>query len=137
MYNAPKTLRRVSSRPELGSAVELKGIRKLYDDHDTSMLAFDFHCLPFRPPPRVHNGKTPQYPMMEDHELCPVKNGSTNHSFIVVGWFPGKLMEPMEVCMWYDNPEKFLSELHHHINVLRGWKRYLSLNTVQASISIR
>lgn len=53
-------------------------------------------------------------------------------SYIVVGWFPGTLVEPIEACMWYFDEQEFLPLLKRQIAQLRGWRQFLSLKTVQA-----
>lgn len=53
-------------------------------------------------------------------------------SYIVVGWFPGTLVEPIEACMWYFDDNEFLPSLKRQISQLRGWRQFLSLKTVQA-----
>lgn len=68
----------------------------------------------------VHTHKDPR---MESH---------WKKSYIVVGWFPGTLVEPIEACMWYFDEQEFLPSLKRQIAQLRGWRQFLSLKTVQA-----
>lgn len=51
--------------------------------------------------------------------------------FIVIGWFPDELHEPIEIFARIENVEHFLPELKRHIAALRGWRSILSFKSVQ------
>ena len=75
-------------------------------------------------PPVFTTSRTMEVPLSEPYEQ--------NIPFLVVGWFPGKLQEPIEICVQVEDVTCFLSELHEAIQKSRGWRYYLSLKTVDA-----
>lgn len=130
IFKVPKRLRRSASMPNIRTKMWLDPIPAIRDTESVN-LGFNLDQLPTRAPPRLYQGNPPAYPKIESHPLCPSEANDASHSFVVIGWFPGKLMEPVEVCLWYSRPEKFLDDLRKGIHKLRGWRRFLSLKTVQ------
>lgn len=63
-----------------------------------------------------------------EQSLCPPQPKSV---FIVVGWFPSELHEPIEIYVRVDNLEHFLPDLKMHIMALRGWRSLFSFKSVQ------
>ena len=56
---------------------------------------------------------------------------STTSIWVIVGWFPTELSEPVETCVIVDDPGHFLPDLKKHITGLRGWRSLLSFKSVQ------
>lgn len=64
--------------------------------------------------------------------LPPCSEGpSPKNIWIVIGWFPAEISEPIETCVIVEDPGHFLPELKRHITGLRGWRSVLSFKSVQ------
>lgn len=82
------------------------------------------------------NGATATEPTAEhvEHVITigqPPSIAEPKSVFIVVGWFPSELHEPIEIYVRVDNLEYFLPDLKMHIMALRGWRSLFSFKSVQ------
>lgn len=50
---------------------------------------------------------------------------STTSIWIIIGWLPAEVSEPIETCVIVEHPGHFLPDLKKHITVLRGWRSKL------------
>lgn len=56
---------------------------------------------------------------------------STKSIWIIIGWFPAEVSEPIETCVIVQDPGHFLPDLKAHITGLRGWRSVFSFKSVQ------
>ena len=56
---------------------------------------------------------------------------STKSIWIIIGWFPAEVSEPIETCVIVQDPGHFLPDLKAHITGLRGWRSIFSFKSVQ------
>ena len=60
------------------------------------------------------------------------EDGMDKPAFVILGWFPKQLLEPLETCVLVEEDRSyFLPDLKKHITALRGWRSLLSFKTVQ------
>lgn len=72
------------------------------------------------------SAKRPE-PILPAHSEGP----STKSIWIIIGWFPAEVSEPIETCVIVQDPGHFLPDLKAHITGLRGWRSIFSFKSVQ------